>query len=145
MLPRNFRNSRRQVAEINIVPYVDVMLVLLVIFMVTAPLLTEGVMVNLPKATARVLPQKNTPPLIVSVDKDGRYYLNVAQNNKSPLSPRDLTVRIAAELQNDPQRAVLVRGDSEVDYGRVVGAMVLLQQAGATSVGLMTSMPDEQA
>jgi biopolymer transport protein TolR len=132
-------------AEINIVPYVDVMLVLMVIFMVTAPLITEGVNVNLPKAQARVIPQKNTPPLIVSVDKDGRYYLNVAQNNKTPISSRDLTVRIAAELQSDPKRPVMVRGDAEVDYGRVMGAMVLLQQAGANSVGLMTAAPDDKA
>lgn len=145
MHPRNFRGSRRQMAEINIVPYVDVMLVLLVIFMVTAPLLTEGVNVNLPQASARVLPQKATPPLVVSVDKGGRYYLNVAHDNKKPMTPRDLTMRIASELQSDPKRAVLVRGDAEVDYGRVVGAMVLLQQAGAVSVGLMTSSPDEQA
>jgi len=145
MATRNYRAKRRQMAEINIVPYVDVMLVLMVIFMVTAPLITEGVNVNLPKAQARVIPQKNTPPLIVSVDKDGRYYLNVAQNNKTPISSRDLTVRIAAELQSDPKRPVMVRGDAEVDYGRVMGAMVLLQQAGANSVGLMTAAPDDKA
>ena len=141
-MSRNYRQKRKQMSEINIVPYVDVMLVLMVIFMVTTPLITEGVSVSLPKAQARVISQKSSPPMIVSVDKSGRYYLNIAQNNKSPISPRDLTVRIAAELQTDPKRPVLVRGDAEVDYGRVMGAMVLLQQAGADSVGLMTSAPE---
>jgi len=122
----------------NVVPYVDVMLVLLVIFMTTAPLLLQGVEVDLPNAKAKVISQKSEPPMVVSVDKTGNYYLNIADKPKSPITDKDLLIRIAAELTRAPKRAVLVKGDKAVDYGKVVQAMTLLQQAGAPSVGLMT-------
>lgn len=132
------RRRRRPVAEINVVPYVDVMLVLLVIFMITAPLLTTGVDVNLPDAKAKTIEAKDKPPLVVTVDQHGKYFLNVARYPKRALDEKNLHLRIAAELQRDPGRAVLVRGDRDVAYGKVVAAMVLLQQAGAPSVGLVT-------
>lgn len=133
------RKTRKLNAEMNVVPYVDVMLVLLVIFMTTAPLLLQGVEVDLPEATAKVIPQKSEPPMVVSIDKSGSYYLNIAEHPKKPISPEGLTLRIAAELKRAPKRALLVKGDKSVDYGKVVQAMALLQQAGAPSVGLMTT------
>ena len=139
------RLKKRPVAEINVVPYIDVMLVLLIIFMITTPLLTEGVKVKLPDAQANTLKIQKDTPIIVTVDVNGRYYLNVNADPKAPLTPQALSVRVAAELnldqQNNVERQVLVRGDNDVAYGRVVQAMVLLQQAGVPQVGLMTDQP----
>jgi biopolymer transport protein TolR len=138
-------NRRRPIAEINVVPYIDVMLVLLVIFMITTPLLSQGVKVDLPKAQAQALSAKKSEPIIVSVDAQGNYYLNIASNPAQPIPAITLKKRVAAELaasaQSDQQRPVLVKGDKNVDYGKVVQAMVMLQQAGAESVGLMTETP----
>ncbi|MEY3182021.1 MAG: protein TolR [Pseudomonadota bacterium] len=122
-------------AEINVVPYIDVMLVLLVIFMVTAPLLTQGVEVQLPQAAAEVLPQHDHPPLLVSVDKNGLLYLNA---EVEPLLPERLAVKVQAALRLQPQRAVIVRGDRTVIYDKVLQVMALLKQAGVPKVGLMT-------
>ena len=138
----NLRNKKhRPMAEINVVPYIDVMLVLLVIFMITAPLLTQGVHVDLPKAQTQSL-TRNQEPIIVSVDADGKYYLNVAVNPSQPITKEILQQRVAAELQtgksNGKERPVFVKGDRKVDYGAVVQAMVLLKNAGAQSVGLVT-------
>ena len=132
--------KRRLVSEINIVPYVDVMLVLLVIFMVTAPLLTQGVQVNLPQAKAEPLPQDQKPPMVVSVDASGHLFLD---QSKESIQPRDLAIKVAASIQVDPTRAVLVRGDKNVDYGKVMNAMVLLKHAGVSKVGLMTEHTEE--
>ncbi len=133
---------RKAMADINVVPYIDVMLVLLVIFMITTPLLSQGVNVDLPQAKAKPLKAKDQEPIIVSVDKQGRYFLNVANDAKAPLAPQQLAVQVAARLQlaKKAKQAVLVlvKGDKDVDYGRVVQAMVLLQRAGAARVGLMT-------
>lgn len=131
------------VAEINIVPYVDVMLVLLVIFMITAPLLTQGVQVELPQAQAKVIDKQPLEPMIVTVDKVGNYYLNIQENPSKPIMPDALALRIAAELARTPNRQTMVRGDDQVSYGQVVNAMVLLQSAGVPSVGLVTSPIDE--
>jgi biopolymer transport protein TolR len=131
----NKYNRRRMMSDINIVPYVDVMLVLLVIFMVTAPLLTQGVQVNLPEATAEPLPQDQKPPLVISVDATGHLFL---EQSKLAIEPAELAIKVAAAIQIDPTRAVLVRGDKNVDYGKVMGAMVLLKRAGVAKVGLMT-------
>lgn len=130
---------RKQIAEINIVPYVDVMLVLLVIFMVTAPLLKEGVDVDVPKASAKALPSQDKPPLVVTVDSNGLMYLNIAKNPKKPMEPDLLQVRVAAELKRDPKRVVLVRGDKSATYEKVVRAMVFLQKAGASKISLETN------
>lgn len=132
------RNKKRLNAEMNVVPYVDVMLVLLVIFMTTAPLLLQGVDVELPSAKAKVIETKSEPPMVVSVDKEGVYYLSVSEQPFAAISADDLKVRISAELTRTPKRAILVKGDKSVDYGKVVEAMALLQTAGASSVGLMT-------
>jgi biopolymer transport protein TolR len=138
----NRRRRNRLVAEINVVPYIDVMLVLLVIFMITAPLLTQGVNVNMPQAKAKVIDNSDQLPLVISVDRQGNYFLNISATPTIPMTPQQLAVRVAAELQiaqqQGKQRAVLVKGDQDADYGKVMGAMVLLQQAGASNIGLMT-------
>jgi biopolymer transport protein TolR len=146
MSMKNRQQRRRPMAEINVVPYIDVMLVLLVIFMITTPLLSQGVKVNLPQATAQPLSTKDQEPIIITVDAQGNYYLNVARHPEQPIDASTLQQQVTAELvtaqQQGQQRQVLVKGDDHVDYGKVVQAMVLLQQAGAATVGLMTDSPD---
>lgn len=140
------KNKRRVMAEINVVPYIDVMLVLLVIFMITAPLLTQGVSVDLPKADAKALDPNEAEgqePLVVSVDADGLFYLSVGEDPDEPVSPQILMARAAAVLQLKPNTPVMVKGDRGVNYGRVVSAMALLQKAGAPKVGLITDPPPE--
>jgi biopolymer transport protein TolR len=130
--------------EINVVPYIDVMLVLLIIFMVTAPLLTQGVKVELPKAGAEPLPvrdRKDEKPLVLSIDAAGRYYLNVGATPNEPIAEDIMQARAAAMLRRAPDIDVLVKGDAAVAYGRVVSAMVLLQKAGARKVGFLTDPP----
>jgi biopolymer transport protein TolR len=127
--------------EINVVPYIDVMLVLLIIFMVTAPLLTQGVQVELPDADARPIdPEllKDREPLVLSVDRDGRYYLNIGGDEDSPLAEAEVARRAGAVLARDEATPVLVKADEGVAYGSVVRGMVLLQQAGATKIGFLT-------
>ncbi|MBU0456120.1 MAG: protein TolR [Gammaproteobacteria bacterium] len=141
------RNKRRTMSEINVVPYIDVMLVLLVIFMITAPLLTQGVKIDLPKAHAKALSVKQTGPIIVTVDQTGQYYLNISNHPNAPLPAETLMTRVAAEVALDKQsngqpRSVLVKGDQAVPYGKVVQAMVMLQNAGVDKVGLMTQEGD---
>jgi biopolymer transport protein TolR len=127
--------------EINVVPYIDVMLVLLIIFMVTAPLLTQGVKVELPKAGAEPLAVKNRQnekPMVLSIDSQGRLYLNMGSDPAKPLEESVLLARATAVLRRSPDIDVLVKGDAAVAYGRVVSAMVLLQRAGARKVGFLT-------
>ncbi len=127
--------------EINVVPYIDVMLVLLIIFMVTAPLLTQGVQVELPDADAKPIdPEllKDREPLVLSVDRDGRYFLNVGGGEDSPIGEAEIARRAGAVLASDPATPVLVKADERVPYGSVVRGMVLLQQAGATKIGFLT-------
>lgn len=131
------RRKRRLEAQINVVPYIDVMLVLLIIFMVTTPLLKQGVKVDLPTAHANKLDNKNLQPIIVTVDKMGRYFVNLSKSN-DPLKSEYLQNVVRSLLKKNPSRDVLVRGDSSVNYGKVVQAMVLLQQGGVVKVGLMT-------
>ena len=116
-------------AEINVVPYIDVMLVLLIIFMITAPLLQQGVEIDLPQASANPLPPEQREPLIISVSKTGDLYLNIGEDIDKPLDEEQLGKRVAIVMKNHPQTPVLVRGDKAVDYGRVTEAMVLLQGA----------------
>jgi biopolymer transport protein TolR len=135
------RRGRRLMAEINVVPYIDVMLVLLIIFMVTAPLLTQGIKVELPKAGAEPLPEdlvRDTKPLVLSIDKQGRYYINLGADHDKPASEQMIVARISAVLRNEPKTPVLVKADRSVAYGKVVTAMVLLQQAGAPQIGFIT-------
>ena len=131
--------KRKLLGEINVVPYIDVMLVLLIIFMVTAPLLTQGVQVELPKAGAEPIQDvPNHLPLVLSVDAEGNLYINVGDDEDEPASGKDIVARTSAVLRNRPQTPVLVKADRAVPYGYVVGAMVLLQQGGAENVGFVT-------
>ncbi|MDR3477903.1 MAG: protein TolR [Gammaproteobacteria bacterium] len=133
---------RRPMAEINVVPFIDVMLVLLVIFMVTTPLLTQGIKIDLPKTEAKAIPPEQKEPLIVTVDAAGNYYLNISEKPNQAITEQTLSYLASQQLSSkdptDTQRPVLVRGDKEANYGKVVEAMVLLQKAGAKSVGLIT-------
>ncbi|NOQ87621.1 MAG: protein TolR [Gammaproteobacteria bacterium] len=133
--------KRRAVSEINVVPYIDVMLVLLIIFMITAPVVQQGVTVELPRLAANSLPPDQLEPVILTVSKTGDYYLNVGDDLKKPVSDAVVTQRIALVLKQKPQTPVLVRGDKDVNYGSVTTAMVLLQSAGVEKVGLMTEQP----
>lgn len=134
------QSSRRPIAEINVVPFIDVMLVLLVIFMITAPLLTQGVKVDLPKTAAKAINDPQNEPLIVTVDSSGNYYLNLAEKPHQAIPAQTLSTLVKNQLQAaaTASRPVLVRGDKNANYGKVVEAMVLLQAAGAKSVGLIT-------
>ena len=134
----NGRKGRRLVAEMNVVPYIDVMLVLLIIFMVTAPLLTQGIKVDLPKAAAEPLPPEmsDTEPLILSVDASGNYYLSIG--SEEAIDEEAVLTRVSAVLSREPKTPVLVKADQSVPYGRVVRGMVLLQQSGAEKVGFIT-------
>lgn len=135
--------KRKLMGEINVVPYIDVMLVLLVIFMVTAPLLTQGVKVELPKAGAEPIPDvPDHMPLIVSVDVEGNLYINTGDDEDSPKSGKVIAAHVGAVLRNRPDTPVLVKADRAVPYGNVVGAMVLLQQGGADAIGFVTDPLD---
>lgn len=129
-------------SEINVVPYIDVMLVLLVIFMITAPLLSQGVKVELPQAAAEPIQADQQEPLVVTVDVDGNYFLNIGEDQDEGIDHETLVQRVAAVLRHQPGTNVLVRGDKDVNYGKVVTAMALLQNAGAPSVGLLTDAPE---
>ena len=128
--------GRKMMGEINVVPYIDVMLVLLIIFMVTAPMLSQGIKVDLPKAAAEPLPA-DLEPLVLSVDADGNLYLNIG-DPQSPVDAARVLDVVSAALRREPQRPVLVKADRAVAYGRVVEGMALLQQAGAEKVGFAT-------
>jgi biopolymer transport protein TolR len=135
--------KRKLMGEINVVPYIDVMLVLLVIFMVTAPLLTQGIEVELPKAGAEPIESSaDRLPLVLSVDQEGYLYLNVGDNEESPVEAKEVVARVGAVLRNAPETPILVKADRSVAYGYVVGAMVLLQQGGAEDVGFVTDPLD---
>ena len=133
--------SRRAVAEINVVPYIDVMLVLLVIFMATAPLLMQGVEVDLPKANSSPVSDSDAEPLIVSIDAQARLYLNLGASDDQALSMETVKQRVATVLKRNPDKAVMVWGDAAVPYGEVVVLMSELREAGAPSVGLVTEAP----
>jgi biopolymer transport protein TolR len=137
--------KRRLMGEINVVPYIDVMLVLLIIFMVTAPLLTQGIEVQLPKAAAEPLDSeltKDNQPLVLSVDAEGQLYLNVGENEEEPQEPARILRLASTVLKRKPETPVLVKADFRVAYGDVVAAMVLLQQAGAAKIGFLTDPAD---
>jgi biopolymer transport protein TolR len=141
------RRGKRLMGEINVVPYIDVMLVLLIIFMITAPLLTEGVKVELPKAGASPIPpemMKDAKPIILTVDAQGRLFLNYNTPEDEPIDAAKVEAQAAAVLRRAPETVVLVRGDYRVAYGEVVGAMTILQRAGAEKVGLVTETPRDK-
>ena len=132
---------RRMLAEINVVPSIDVMLVLLVIFMVTAPMLMQGVEVDLPDAEAAPVKTQDAEPLIVSINDRGELFLNLGANEKQALELATIRQRVAAVLRRTPDKPVLVWGDQKVAYGDVVVVMTALQEAGAPTVGLVTESP----
>ena len=134
------RNKRRPMSEINVVPYIDVMLVLLIIFMVTAPMLMQGVKVDLPEASADPVENQDSEPLIVSVNSSGELFLNLGQEDQV-LSLATIRDRVSAVMRRSPKKPVLIWGDQAVPYGQVVTVMVALQAAGAPSVGLVTENP----
>jgi len=134
--------KRRLIGEINVVPLIDVMLVLLVIFMATAPLLTQGVKVDLPQLASQPLPQTQTrePPVVLTIDRDGQRFLNIGDTQR-PLADAQLQAVVRKAIASDPERDVLIRADTAVAYGKVIGAMVLLQGAGAARLGFVTEPP----
>jgi biopolymer transport protein TolR len=135
--------KRRMMGEINVVPYIDVMLVLLVIFMITAPLLSQGVKVDLPQADSQPIPQDDREPLVVSVDAFGAFDLSLGEDPQAALDAERLLAQLGAVLQREPGRPVYVKGDRHVAYGKVVELMALIQSAGVPSVGLMTESPED--
>lgn len=144
----NRARHRRLMAEINVVPYIDVMLVLLIIFMITAPLLTQGIDVDLPEAAADPLdPEllRDNDPLVLSIDAQGLLYLNIGDNEDAPIDEQTVVTRTAAVIRRNEETPVLVRADQAVPYGRVVTGMVLLQQAGADRVGFITDPVETSA
>lgn len=134
------RAKRKLVAEINVVPYIDVTLVLLVVFMITAPLLLQGVSVELPDANSAPLDKKQQDPMIVSIKADGSYWIDTQGENTSQ-SLSVIKERVSKVLRQKPETPILVWGDTRVDYGKVVDLMSELQLAGAPSVGLVTEPP----
>lgn len=133
------RNKRKPVCEINVVPYIDVMLVLLVIFMITAPLITAGVKVDLPQVNAEPMSSDAEPPLIASIDESGNYYLSVGETSDQALELHELIELVIAHRQLNPKAEIMINGDRKVEFNRVVQLMNLLQtQAGIESVGIMT-------
>ena len=139
------RSKRRIMGEINVVPYIDVMLVLLVIFMVTAPLLTQGIEVELPSADAAPIDSElldDQDPLVLSIDATGRMFLNIGANEEEPIPDLEVRNRARTALTANPDLPVLVRGDHRASYGDIVAGMVLLQSAGAKKVGFITDPPD---
>lgn len=135
--------KRKLMGEINVVPYIDVMLVLLVIFMVTAPLLTQGIEVDLPKASSEPIEEvPNHQPLVLSVDAEGNLYIDVGDDENEPASGKEVVTKVGIVLRKRPDTPILVKADRAVPYGNVVGAMVLLQQAGAENIGFVTDPLD---
>jgi biopolymer transport protein TolR len=132
--------KRRLNADINVVPYIDVMLVLLVIFMVTAPLLTQGIDVELPQASSNPLANQDEP-VTLSVDASGRFFLDIGTDQGKPVSEDELSQRIHAVLDQKPETMILVRADAHVSYDKVVKGMSLLQGAGAKKIGFVTDTP----
>ncbi len=138
------RKRRKPMSDINVVPYIDVMLVLLVIFMISTPLLTQGVKVELPQAETEALNVKPADTLIVKVDVNGNYYLAVGTNKEIPVEREVLAAQVAAQRELKPELSVLVAGDKEVRYIYIMDVLALLNQAGIPNVGLMTKSLDEQ-
>lgn len=132
------RKSLKPVASINVVPYIDVMLVLLIIFMITAPIVNQGVQVDLPQAASEPLSPDMEEPVIIAVDRNGDLFISVGDNKKSPVADDELVRRIQTVMLSNPKINFLVQADKSVAYEQVIRAMTLIQQGGAPSVGLST-------
>ncbi len=140
--PFNRGGRRKPMGEINVVPFIDVMLVLLVIFMITAPMLTQGVQVDLPQVSSEPIEDiENQEPIIATVDKEGRFYLSIGGEDQDPISLEQIADRVIILLERRPGTQVLVRGHREVGYGAVVSLMSTLQTAGVSNVGLISEPP----
>lgn len=135
--------KRRFVAEINVVPYIDVMLVLLIIFMVTAPLIMQGVEVELPQAPSEPMESDNDEPVIVSIDAQGQLFIDLGGDADTARPLSEIQSIVNKVLDESPETPVMVWGDQAVPYGEVVQLMTALQNAGAPSVGLVTEPPSE--
>ncbi len=138
------RKKHEQKAEINVVPWIDVCLVLLIVFMVTAPLLIQGVEVQLPQASTEPM-ENQEEPLIVSIKQDKTFYLNLGANQEASAPLADIAEQVRKVLANKPKTPVLVWGDARVDYGVVVEVMGALQGVGVDNVGLVTEPPSTPA
>jgi biopolymer transport protein TolR len=135
------KKERRLMGEINVVPYIDVMLVLLIIFMITAPLLTQGISVDLPAVGAEPLDPdllRDNEPLVLSVDREGAFYLNISDDPDAPVDEETVVNMTAAVIRRNAETPVLVKADENVPWGRLARGMVLLTQAGAANVGMIT-------
>lgn len=132
------RRRRKSVAEINVVPYIDVMLVLLIIFMATSPVITQGVDVDLPQAEAEMMPEDSDKPLVASVDAEGVYYLDTGEGDNQAMDLLTLADAVMSQLELSPKSPVVVKGDAKVSYDAVIKLMATLKAAGVPSVGLMT-------
>lgn len=132
------RSKSRAKAEINVVPYIDVMLVLLVIFIATAPVVMQGVTVDLPQAQSETMNENQQTPIIATVDKAGQYYVSIDTTFEKMGSLDELTAYVSAQLQKDPSRPVVVQGDAQVAYDNVIQLMNALKTGGVKSVGLVT-------
>mgnify|MGYP001482198984 FL=1 len=131
-------SRRNLISDINVVPYIDVMLVLLVIFMISAPLMVQGIEVNLPEASSEALPVKNNEPLIVSITRDGSIFLETESTKNKSISIDEMGNLVAKIFENRPGLQVVIRGDSEVKYDRVMKVMAQLQASGASDIGLIS-------
>ena len=131
--------KRKLVSDRNVVPYIDVMLVLLVVFMVSAPLMVQGILLNLPEASNEPLPREQQDPLIISVDSKGQFYLEIQSSQNEPLALIQLSEKISSILKVNPSLQVVVRGDGQVEYQRIISLMSELQNTGVDNVGLITS------
>ena len=138
------RKKHEQKAEINVVPWIDVCLVLLIVFMVTAPLLMQGVEVQLPQASTEPMDTQEEP-LIVSVKQDKTFYINLGANQQAAAPLADIAEQVRKVLANKPKTPVLVWCDARVDYGAVVEVMGALQSVGVDNVGLVTEPPSTPA
>ncbi|GAA0571843.1 protein TolR [Halomonas salifodinae] len=142
--PFNRGGRRRPMGEINVVPFIDVMLVLLVIFMITAPMLTQGVQVDLPQVSSSPIEESESQePIVVSVDREGQYYISLG-DEETPLGLDELAERVIIVMDRNPGTPVMVRGDRNVSYGQVVTLMSTLQTAGVGNVGLISEPPPRE-
>lgn len=137
------RVRKRPMSEINVVPYIDVMLVLLVIFMITAPLLHQGIEVELPQMSAEPLPPDKNEPIVVNIDHEGNFYINYGESADQPVSDSELVKRVKTLLKLQPKTRFYVGGDTEALYGHITHVMVLLQQAGVRDLGMLTEPPTQ--
>ncbi|MCX7099482.1 MAG: protein TolR [Methylococcales bacterium] len=142
---RGKHGRRKPMAEINVVPYIDVTLVLLIIFMITTPMLQTGVEVDLPKAESKTVEPApgGEPPIVVSIKEQGEYYINTDGQTDDRIDPESINDRVAQVLSTKPGTQVLISADKGVDYGTVVTVMAALKNAGVPTVGLMTKPEDQ--